>query len=57
MTAKGKFTQAEVTRLIKGATAAGLEVEKLVIEPDGTLKVIIRQDGQPKDWEMGQELD
>ncbi len=39
MTALAKFKQADLTRAIKGAKAAGVSVEKVEIVPDGTIKI------------------
>lgn len=40
MTQKARFTQADIQRLVKGAQAAGLEIARIEIEPDGTLAVV-----------------
>ena len=39
MTAKARFTQADVTRAVKGAIAAGMEVTRVIIAPDGTIQI------------------
>lgn len=40
MTARSRFTQADVTRAIKGARAAGFRNVKVEIDPDGTIRII-----------------
>ncbi len=45
--ARGRFTQAEVTRAIKAAQSAGLVVSRLEIEPDGKITVFTVPDQQP----------
>lgn len=42
-----RFTQAAVTRAIKGAQAAGLVVEAVEIDVDGTIR-IVTPDGMSK---------
>ncbi|WP_428331936.1 hypothetical protein [Novosphingobium sp.] len=37
MTAPARFTQADVTRLVKGAQAAGLDVRSVRVAPSGEL--------------------
>ena len=37
--ARTRFTQADITRAFKGATAAGVVVQRVEIDPDG--KVIV----------------
>jgi hypothetical protein len=41
MTQRSRFTQADVTRAIKGAQSAGLVVQRVEIEPDGKIVVQI----------------
>lgn len=40
VTQKARFTQADIQRLVKGVQAAGLEIARIEIEPDGTLAVV-----------------
>lgn len=40
MTARARFTQADITRAIRGVTAGGCRVARIEIEPDGTIVVI-----------------
>ena len=49
MTAKARFTQADLTRLMKAAQQAGYEKFSIVIEPDGTL--ILKTDAPAIDLE------
>ena len=39
MTAPARFTQADITRLIKGAIAAGLDVRSVRVAPTGEIVV------------------
>lgn len=39
MTAKARFTQADITRILRGAASAGLTSYSIVIEPDGAIEV------------------
>jgi hypothetical protein len=39
MTAPARFTQADITRLIKGAMAAGLQVRAIRVAPTGEIVV------------------
>ena len=39
MTARARFTQADVTRVIKAAKSAGFESFSVVIERDGTIEL------------------
>lgn len=43
-----RVTQADISRAVKGATAAGLSVSKVEIDQDGKI-VIVSGEGQPKE--------
>lgn len=55
MTAPAKFRQADVTRAIRGALAAGRKVERIEIDANG--KIVIYTESQaanddgPSDWD------
>ena len=49
MTAPARFTQADVTRLIKGALAAGIAVKSIRVAPTGEIVVSADHDGQITD--------
>jgi hypothetical protein len=38
--APSKFRQADVTRAVKGALAAGVEVREVLVDTDGKIRVI-----------------
>jgi len=40
MTARAVFRQADVTRLVRGVTAAGMQVAKVIVEPGGNIVVL-----------------
>ena len=40
MTERARFRQADVTRALKGAIAAGFTEPRIVIQPDGTIEII-----------------
>ncbi len=44
MTSPAPFKQVDVTRALKGAVAAGVEVGRVEIEPDGKIVVWIKDD-------------
>lgn len=44
MTRKLRYTQAEVSRLIKGAAKAGKDVDRFEIEKNGKIIVILSKD-------------
>jgi hypothetical protein len=51
MSRKARFTQADVTRAIKGVQSAGGTVTKVTIEPDGTIAVDFEIGDAPReDW-------
>lgn len=43
MTARAKFTQADVKRAVVGATAAGLGIQKIEIDRDGKIVIVTTQ--------------
>ena len=54
MTAPARFTQADVTRAIKGATAAGLRVGSVEIDINGKIVVLIDSGtapNKPNPWD------
>lgn len=54
MTEQARFKQSDVTRAVKGVEAAGLEVKKIEIEPDGTITIFAGNSGgsdNPTGWE------
>lgn len=49
MRGPNKFRQREITRTIKAAKAAGVEVDRIEVDPDGKIVVhVVGQDGSPK---------
>ena len=40
MTDRARFRQADVTRVLKGAVAAGFAEPRLIIHPDGAIELI-----------------
>ncbi len=55
MTTRSRFSQADVTRLLKAARASGYACVKLVVTPDGRLEIYLSEGPEP--WpEMGEEL-
>ncbi len=46
MTAPARFTQADITRLIKGAKAAGLDVQSVRVAPTGEIVVSATAEAQ-----------
>jgi hypothetical protein len=47
MTARARFTQADVTRLVKGAIAAGMAVGSVRITPSG--EIVVSAQGTAQD--------
>ena len=43
MKSRGRFSQADVQRALKGAKAAGLEPDEVFIDPDGAIRVRMRR--------------
>lgn len=48
MTRKASFNQADVTRAVRGAQAAGITVGTVRISPDGVIEVYSQQAAQPQ---------
>lgn len=50
-----RFTQADVQRAIRGATAAGLEIAAVRIDPDGSIHILTTKhqnaDDEPNSWD------
>lgn len=46
MTARARFSQADITRAIKGAQAAGIEVGTVRVSPTGEIMVYARGEDQ-----------
>lgn len=40
MTDRARFRQADVTRALKGAVAAGFVEPRLILHPDGTIELV-----------------
>lgn len=56
MTARSRFSQSDVTRLLKAAKASGYACVKLVVTPEGTLEIYLAEGPEP--WpEIGVELE
>lgn len=52
MTVPASFRQSDVTRAVKGVLAAGREVYEASIQPNGTIRLVLAQDGkEAKGWE------
>lgn len=54
MTAPARFKQADMTRAIKAAKAAGEKVERVVVAPDGSIVVYTDRaanDDARSDWD------
>ena len=49
MTAPARFTQADITRLIKGAMAAGMQVRAIRVAPTGEIVVSADPEAQIAD--------
>lgn len=45
MPQKARFTQSDITRALRGAQAAGLDVAGVVIEPNGSIVVVAQGSG------------
>lgn len=45
---RNNFRQTEITRAIMGAKAAGMDIERIEIAPDGTISVVARDPRQPQ---------
>lgn len=45
MTDRARFRQADVTRALRGAKAAGFSEVRLIIQPNGTMELIATEDG------------
>lgn len=53
MTARKKFSQSDVTRLLKAAKASGYACVKLVVTPEGGLEIYLS--GGPEPWPDDEE--
>jgi len=54
MTAPSRFKQDDVTRAVKGATAAGMRVGRVEIDPNGRIVVLSESVAPPtarNDWD------
>jgi hypothetical protein len=54
MTAPARFKQDDVTRAVKGATAAGMRVGRVEIDPNGRIVVLSESVAPPtarNDWD------
>lgn len=47
MTDRARFRQADVTRALKGAIAAGFTDPRIIIQPDGTIEIVTSGRGHP----------
>ena len=47
MSARARFKQADVTRALKAAVAAGVKPAQIVLEPTGEMRLIFIDEGQP----------
>lgn len=47
MTQRVRFTQADVTRAVKGVLAAGLTPERIEIGPDGAIIIQLDEEADP----------
>jgi len=59
MTAPARFTQADVTRAVKGATQAGLHIARVEIDRDGKIVIVLGEIESPAgidDWRKEQPL-
>ncbi|HKD25937.1 MAG TPA: hypothetical protein VKC66_08445 [Xanthobacteraceae bacterium] len=45
--APSKFRQGDITRAVKGAIAAGVEVREILVDTDGKIRVIARKPDDP----------
>lgn len=45
MTERARFRQADVTRALKGAIAAGFTEPRVIIQPDGTIEIVASSRG------------
>lgn len=44
-----RFTEAQISRAIKGALKAGLDIGEVKVDPDGTIRILPKTDTPPHD--------
>jgi len=49
MTAPARFTQADITRIVKGMSAAGMQVGTIRVAPSGEIVVSVKGQAQDPD--------
>lgn len=57
MTARTRFSQGDVTRILKAARSASYGMVKLVVTPTGALEIYLSTNGEIWHDQMGQELE
>lgn len=58
MTAPGRFRQADITRALKAAQAAGIEDVRVEVETDGKIVILagrLAKAGAPNPWDEDDE--
>ena len=48
---KSRLRQANITRAIKAARAAGLEIDRIELSADGTIKIVPGADSPGNEWD------